>query len=154
MSEALLRSRDATPPADAEAERLFLGALLVADQEDRNRATLLVKPDAFHDPFHEWLFRGLRQARACSIVVELLDFLAHEVDRPQWIGRNFAAWCAGLLCRRDGKLERCEVRHLRVYAERINRTHRRRERIAELEGELLTLIFDPTTECGHDGTNV
>lgn len=149
MTAALERSLDASPPTDLEAERMFLGSLLIVEQNERNAATLLVRPDAFHDPFHAWLFRGLRQARHAATVAEVTAFLSHEIDRPEWIGSNFAFWIASLIIRRDGKFKECDHRRLRSYAERINTKARRRDRIAELENELFQLIYQPGMEHTH-----
>ncbi len=142
MTPILDRSVDAMPPADLEAERLLLGALLIADQYPRNQATLLVNADAFHDPFHKWLFVAIRAARTSSTVAELLLSI-YQHDRPSWIGRNLGAWLIDLIVRRDGSSCCGSFRLRRVYAERLNRIQRRREQITKLEVELSRLI---TTE--------
>lgn len=136
-SEVLEMSLDASPATDHEAERMFLVCLFVMYQQDRNRATMALKPDAFHDPFHRWLFRGIRQARDASTTDELLRFLRYEHVTPKWIAERFGAWIAGLFCNGNGSFLESDYRLMASYVTRVQSQADKRARIEELEAQLL-----------------
>ena len=131
-------------PGDDEAERLFLGALLVqfadgALAKDANRILRAVTSSWFLSQAHGWFYQEMRDARRRAgkrILSRLVRPAAQDAARRTGV-RNLLAFIVSLLVDQSGRDIGGNARRFRWYAVRLHDAYIRRQRILRAERELM-----------------
>ena len=125
-------------PRDFDAERLAIGAVLIADQAHATQFVRLAKGKHFFEPAHGWLWD--RMSYGLCVV--------HTPNLGRWLYENGSGWrCrelwqTSLLDLTMFGLERAFWWHGRWYIGLVLESHRKRTKIVEAVGNLQRAIAE------------
>lgn len=153
QKSVLERSMDSMPPASLKTERAVLGALMVANWQERDRITAELNVADFHDPWHQWVFKALRHFRKQTTTDLLPHFQAIDRDDPAPIGgRNLQHELCLFLVRLDGTEDCGLVARLRRMAADLKALGMQRVKQSKLEEQLMRIVAE-SDELVRDGEN-
>lgn len=137
------RSIDTMPPASPKLERSILGALMVANWQQRDPITAELSANDFHDPWHRWVFLALRHWRRGKPEDLLMMFGQAHRESPARIGdMDLQHELCLLLIRIDGNADCGKVSMLRRMAGDLRALAMQRKKQTDLEAKLLSIVHE------------